>query len=73
MKKQKHVISDDVYLYYNKRVYVPNIGELKPSIFIEVNNCPYAMHQRSTKIHQDLKVHYWWQGMKRVVVEFLSH
>lgn len=52
------MISDDGYLYYSKRICVPNTGELKQSILIEAHNSPYAMHPGSTKMYQDLKVHY---------------
>ena len=30
------------------------------------------MHPGSTKIYQDLKVSYWWSGMKRDVSEFVA-
>ena len=71
-KKQKHVISDDGYLYYGNRVCVPNIGELKQSILTEAHNSPYVMHPGSTKMYQDLKMHYWWPGMKRDIAEFVT-
>ena len=30
------------------------------------------MHLGSTKMYQDLKVSYWWSGMKRYVLEFVT-
>ena len=30
------------------------------------------MHPGSTKMYQDLKVLYWWSGMKRDVSEFVT-
>ena len=30
------------------------------------------MHPVSTKMYQDLKVSYWWSGMKRDVLEFVT-
>ncbi|XP_021631842.1 uncharacterized protein LOC110629236 [Manihot esculenta] len=59
-RKQKHVISDDGYLYYGNIICVPNIGELKQSILTEAHNSPYVIHPDSTKMYQDLKAHYWW-------------
>ena len=32
----------------------------------------YAMHPRSTKMYRTIKENYWWSGMKRDIVEFVS-
>ena len=32
----------------------------------------YAMHPDSTKMYRTIKENYWWSGMKRDIVEFVS-
>ena len=32
----------------------------------------YTMHPGSTKMYHDLRIHYWWEGMKREVVDFVA-
>ena len=38
----------------------------------EAHSSAYAMHPGSTKMYHTLKEHYWWKGMKRDIVEFVS-
>ena len=45
---------------------------MKKAILEEVHNESFAMHPGSIKMHQDLKVSYWWSGMKRDVSEFVT-
>ena len=39
---------------------------------IEAHNTSYTFHPGSTKTYQDLKCSYWWLGMKKDVVEYVS-
>ena len=71
-KKQKHVVQDDGYLYYEGRICVPNVDDLRKNILEEAHSSSYAMHPGSTKMYQDLKLHYWWPGMKKDIVEFVA-
>ena len=65
-------MNEDGFLYYRDRVSVPNDDELKKSILEEVHSGSFAMHPGSTKMYQDLKTSYWWFGMKRNVLEFVT-
>ena len=58
-------MKEDKSLYYKDRVCVPSDSELKKAILEEAHSGSFAMHQCSTKMYQDLKVSYWWSGMKR--------
>ena len=66
------LVKEDGSLYYKDRVCVPNDSELKKAILEEAHSGSFAMHLGSTKMYQDLKVSYWWSGMKRDVSEFLT-
>ena len=65
-------MKEDGSLYYKDRVCVTNDSELKKVILEEAHSGSFAMHPGSTKMYQDLKVSYWWFGMKRDVSEFVS-
>ena len=54
------------------RLCVPNIKELKKDIMEEAHCSVYAMHPGSTKMYHTLRDHYWWQGIKREIAEFVS-
>jgi hypothetical protein len=54
-------------LWYNGRICVPNIDELKQLILKEAHDTPYSIHPGETKMYQDLKEKFWWHGMKREI------
>ena len=51
---------------------MPNVGELRRDILEEAHQTPYTIHPGATKMYQDLKQLYWWDGMKKDVAEFVS-
>ena len=65
-------MNGDGFVYYRDRVCVPNDDELKKSILEQAHSGSFAMHPGSTKMYQDLKTSYWWSGMKRDVLEFVT-
>ena len=38
----------------------------------EAHNSPYAMHPGSTKMYHNMKMHYWWPGMKKEIAEYVA-
>ena len=54
------------------RLCVPDVGELKKEIMEEAHSFAYAMHLGSTKMYHTLRKHYWWRGIKKDVIEFVS-
>ena len=62
----------DGTLMIGHRLCVPDVGELKKEIMEEAHSSAYAMHMGSTKMYHTLREHYWWRGMKKDVVEFVS-
>ena len=71
-KETEFSMKEDGSLYYKDQVCVPNDSELKKAIIEKARNGSFAMHPGSTKMYQDLKVLYWWSGMKRDVSEFVT-
>ncbi|KAK2448109.1 hypothetical protein QL285_007407 [Trifolium repens] len=62
---------DDV-LRCKGRVCVPNDTEMKKMILDEGHKTRLSIHPGMTKMYQDLKLHFLWQGMKRQVAEYVA-
>ena len=60
------------YLYYKERLVIAEIPDLRESILIETHESKFIVHFGSTKMYQDLKMKYWWEGMKRDVASFVA-
>ena len=54
------------------RICVPKIDDLRKAIMEETHCLAYAMHSDSTKMYRTIKKNYWWFGMKRDIVEYVS-
>ena len=61
--------SPDGYLYFKRRLYVPDDKELKNDILQEAHNSLYSMYPGGNKMYRDLRESYWWHGMKRDITE----
>ena len=48
------------------------LKSLKRQILEEGHISAYAIHPGSNKMYRTLKEYYWWSGMKREVVEYVS-
>ena len=44
----------------------------KNEIMSEAHETPYTAHPGSTKMYQDLKKSFWWNGMKRDIAAFVE-
>ncbi|WMV08301.1 hypothetical protein MTR67_001686 [Solanum verrucosum] len=71
-EKLDFTFTEDGVLFYQNRLCVPNDDNLRGIFFNEAHTSPYAMHPGGTKIYQTIKKHYWWNGMKREIAEFIS-
>ncbi|XP_059654941.1 uncharacterized protein LOC132301729 [Cornus florida] len=61
----KELQSHDVFLDKKRK-------EAREDILDEAHNSIYAMHLGSSKMYRDLKEFYWWNNMKREIVEFVA-
>jgi hypothetical protein len=59
-------------LLYKNIVYVPNVPELKLTILKEMHNVAYAGHPGYQKTMAAVKSHYFWPGLKKEIVEYIS-
>jgi hypothetical protein len=60
-------------LWYKRRICVLDDKEIKNVIFRKAHNSAYSIHPRGNKMYQDLKLSYWWYGMKRGIAEYIVH
>ena len=71
-KQIEFTINEDGVLYYKDRVCVPDDNDLRKAILEEAHSRSFAIHPGSTKMYQDLKMSFWWSGMKRDISEFVT-
>jgi hypothetical protein len=67
-----HFTSDGLLRMGNARIVIPNDVELRRDILDEAHKRQYTVHPGSTKMYQDLRKKFWWQGMKRDVAEYVA-
>src|SRR5215470_12911731 len=71
-KNVEFALDQEGVLRCGKRLCVPNDEELRRIILEEAHSSRYTVHPGSTKMYQDLKQLYWWEGMKRDIGDFVS-
>ena len=64
-KEIEFTVNEDGVLNYKDWVCVPDDNDLRKAILEEAHNGSFAIHPGSTKMYQDLKMSFWWSGMKR--------
>ena len=71
-KEIDFTVNEDGVLYYKDGVCVLDDNDLRKAILEEAHIRSFAIHPDSTKMYQDLKMSFWWSGMKRDVLEFVT-
>ena len=59
-------------LRYRDQLCVPNVQRLKRSSLKETYHARYTVHPKITKMYQDLKQLYYWEGMKKDVANIVN-
>ena len=72
VKETEFTENEDGVFYYKDRVCVPDDNDLRKAILEEAHSGSFAIHLSTIKMYQDLKVSYWWSGMKGDVSEFVT-
>ena len=65
-------VKEDGSFYFQDRLCVTDDKELKKKLLFEAHNTVFTMYPGGNKVYQDLKQQYWWKGMKRYVIEYVS-
>ena len=64
-------VDDDGILWLQDRLVVPMAGDIRRRLLETANRSSYTMHFSSTKMYHDLRMHFWWKGMKKDVADFV--
>ena len=59
-------------LWFQDRLCVPDVTEIRDVILKEAHETPYSIHPGSTKMYMDLKELFWWDNMKRDIARYVS-
>nr|CAD1818449.1 unnamed protein product [Ananas comosus var. bracteatus] len=65
-------VGSDGALRFRNRLCVPKDEDVRKAILQEAHQSPYSVHPSGTKMYKDLKVHYWWPGMKKEIGESVA-
>ncbi|XP_076950265.1 uncharacterized protein LOC143623184 [Bidens hawaiensis] len=78
--KQERIVGHVKYLNENEngvktrygRIWIPNTCDVKILLLEEAHKSKYSIHPGATKMYHDLRVDYWWPGMKRDIVKYVE-
>jgi hypothetical protein len=70
-KAQDFRVDDQGTLRFRNRVCVPTHGDLRHHILKEAHESAYSINPRGTKMYQDLKQAFWWDGMKKDIAYYI--
>ena len=59
-------------LKYQGRLCVPRVDGIQESIMEKGHSSIYSIHSGSTKMYHNLIEVYWWERMKKGIVEFVA-
>ncbi|GMP84181.1 hypothetical protein CsSME_00037803 [Camellia sinensis var. sinensis] len=68
------VVSDDGLLRFRSRICVSVGCDLRKEIMAEAHSSSYSysIHLGSTRMYRDLYEHFWWNGIKGDIAEFVA-
>jgi hypothetical protein len=69
---ENYKLETDRTLMYKKKIYIPNVQDLKLMILNEMHNVPYVGHPGYQKNVAAVKIHYFWLGMKKGIAEYIT-
>ena len=58
-------------LKFKNRLIVPESGDIKKDVLEEAHRSRLIVHPRGTQMYKDLKITFYWEGMKREVAKFV--
>ena len=65
-------LAGDGLIKMGDRICVPRDDEIKAEILHEAHKSNLTIHPGSTKMYQNLRGMFWWDGMKREIAEYVS-
>ena len=65
------IIHEDGSLRFGSRICVPE-GAVRAELLAEAHSSPYSIHPGGTKMYKDLRLNFWWHGMKRSIARSVA-
>ncbi|GKB96068.1 reverse transcriptase domain-containing protein, partial [Tanacetum coccineum] len=62
----------DGALYYLDRIWIPLKGDVRTLIIDKAYKSKYSIYPGADKMYYDLRDRYWWPGMKKDIVVYVS-
>nr|GEY91099.1 putative reverse transcriptase domain-containing protein [Tanacetum cinerariifolium] len=59
-------------IYFIEWIWIPSVGGIRKLSMDEAHTSKYSVHSRADKMYYDLRDLYWWHGMKKDIVEYVS-
>nr|GFC02402.1 retrotransposable element Tf2 [Tanacetum cinerariifolium] len=59
-------------MWFGDRLCVPSDPTLREALLSEAHSSPFSIHPGSTKMYEDLKQHFWWNGMKQDIATYVG-
>ena len=69
---KEYEIKEDILLMHKNRIYVPSSGELRNLVLKKMNNLRDVEHPSYQKTIAAIRSQYFFPGMKKDVVEYIS-
>ncbi|KAJ9547559.1 hypothetical protein OSB04_020102 [Centaurea solstitialis] len=57
---------------FKARIWVPRLGGMRDIVLAEAHKSRLSIHPGSTKMYQDLRLDYWWPGMKTDIGRYVE-
>ena len=71
-KSEEFFVHEDGGLRFKGRWCLP-VGKPTRRILDEAYSLNFPTHPGSDKMYQDFKLMFWWSGMKKDIIEYVSH
>ena len=65
-------LEEDGLLTYKGRIYIPNVADLRRVVMDEIHQALYSSHPRYQKTTSTAIKQYFWLGMKKEMVDYIS-
>jgi hypothetical protein len=65
-------LDDNGFLCFRGRYCIPNQKNIKQEILVEAHRSKFSMHPGETKMYQDVKGYFLWNGMKKDISQFVA-
>nr|GEW52714.1 hypothetical protein [Tanacetum cinerariifolium] len=69
-EQMKFQVDNDGVMWFGDRLCVHSDPTLREAILSEAHSSPFSIHSGSTKMYEDLKQNFWWNGMKHDIATF---